>query len=96
MGPVPVLQVTASPIEMKLAVKVSQYLFSPVKVLRKACIRFDKCFLKKTVFFFVVVNSSILEELDQSCNQKCALSPLVTSLVCKNGCIYTVKYCKSL
>ena len=51
MGPVPVLQVTASPIEMKLTVKVSQYLFSPVKVLRKACIRFDKCFKKNSVFF---------------------------------------------
>ena len=33
MRPVPVPQVTASPIEMKLAVKVSQYLFSPVKVV---------------------------------------------------------------
>ena len=26
------------------------------------------------------------EELDQSCNQKLALSPLATSLVYKNGC----------
>ena len=33
MCPVPVLQATASRIEMKLAVKVSQYLFSPVKVV---------------------------------------------------------------
>ena len=33
MRPVPVAQETASPIEMKLAVKVSQYLFSPVKVV---------------------------------------------------------------
>ena len=33
MRPVPVLQATASRIEMKLAVKVSQYLFSPVKVV---------------------------------------------------------------
>ena len=31
--PVPVPQVTASRIKMKLAVKVSQYLFSPVKVV---------------------------------------------------------------
>ena len=31
--PVQVPQATASPIEMKLAVKVSQYLFSPVKVV---------------------------------------------------------------
>ena len=33
MRPVQVPQATASPIEMKLAVKVSQYLFSPVKVV---------------------------------------------------------------
>ena len=33
MRPVHVPQATASPIEMKLAVKVSQYLFSPVKVV---------------------------------------------------------------
>ena len=33
MRPVPVPQATASSIEMKLAVKVSQYLFSPVKVV---------------------------------------------------------------
>ena len=33
MRPVPVPQATASRIEMKLAVKVSQYLFSPVKVV---------------------------------------------------------------
>ena len=33
MRPVPVPQATASQIEMKLAVKVSQYLFSPVKVV---------------------------------------------------------------
>ena len=31
--PVHVPQATACPIEMKLAVKVSQYLFSPVKVV---------------------------------------------------------------
>ena len=31
--PVAVPKATASPIEMKLAVKVSQYLFSPVKVV---------------------------------------------------------------
>jgi len=31
MCPVPVPQATASRIEMELAVKVSQYLFSPVK-----------------------------------------------------------------
>ena len=31
--PVPVPKATASPIEMKLTVKVSQYLFSPVKVM---------------------------------------------------------------
>ena len=31
MRPVPVPQATASRIEMKLAVKVSQYLFSPVQ-----------------------------------------------------------------
>ena len=31
--PVPVPKATASPIEMKLAVKASQYLFSPVKVV---------------------------------------------------------------
>ena len=33
MRPVPVPLATASQIEMKLAVKVSQYLFSPVKVV---------------------------------------------------------------
>ena len=33
MRPVRVPQATASRIEMKLAVKVSQYLFSPVKVV---------------------------------------------------------------
>ena len=33
MHPVPVPHATASRIEMKLAVKVSQYLFSPVKVV---------------------------------------------------------------
>ena len=33
MHPVLVPQATASGIEMKLAVKVSQYLFSPVKVV---------------------------------------------------------------
>ena len=33
MCPVPVPQATASRIEMKFAVKVSQYLFSPVKVV---------------------------------------------------------------
>ena len=33
MRPVPVPQATASRVEMKLAVKVSQYLFSPVKVV---------------------------------------------------------------
>ena len=33
MTPVQVPQATASPIEMKLAVKFSQYLFSPVKVV---------------------------------------------------------------
>ena len=33
MHPVQVPQATASPIEMKLTVKVSQYLFSPVKVV---------------------------------------------------------------
>ena len=33
MRPVQVPQATASPIKMKLAVKVSQYLFSPVKVV---------------------------------------------------------------
>ena len=33
MRPVPVPQATASQIEMKLAVKVSQYLFSPVRVV---------------------------------------------------------------
>ena len=33
MRSVPVPQATASRIEMKLAVKVSQYLFSPVKVV---------------------------------------------------------------
>ena len=33
MRPVPVPQATASRIEMKLAVKVSQYLFSPGKVV---------------------------------------------------------------
>ena len=31
--PVPVPQATATPIEMKLAVKVSLYLFSPVRVV---------------------------------------------------------------
>ena len=31
--PVPVLKASASPIEMKLTVKVSQYLFSLVKVV---------------------------------------------------------------
>ena len=35
---------------------------------------------------FLATNSSISEELDQSCNQKPALSPLATSLVYKNGC----------
>ena len=35
---------------------------------------------------FLAINSSISEELDQSCNQKPALSPLATSLVYKNGC----------
>ena len=34
MRPVPVPQAIASRKEMKLAVKVSQYLFSPVKVVR--------------------------------------------------------------
>ena len=33
MRPVQVPQATANPIDMKLAVKVSQYLFSPVKVV---------------------------------------------------------------
>ena len=33
MRPVPVPQATAGRIEMKLAVKVSQYLFSPVKAV---------------------------------------------------------------
>ena len=33
MRPVPVPQATASRVEMKLAVKVSPYLFSPVKVV---------------------------------------------------------------
>ena len=33
MRPVPVPQAAPSRIEMKLAVKVSQYLFSPVKVV---------------------------------------------------------------
>ena len=33
MRPVQVPQATASPIKMKLAVKISQYLFSPVKVV---------------------------------------------------------------
>ena len=33
MRPVQVPQATPSPIEMKLAVKISQYLFSPVKVV---------------------------------------------------------------
>ena len=33
MRPVHVPQASASPIEMKLAVKVSQYQFSPVKVV---------------------------------------------------------------
>ena len=33
MRPVQFPQATASPIEMKLAVKVNQYLFSPVKVV---------------------------------------------------------------
>ena len=33
MRPVPAPQATASRIEMKLVVKVSQYLFSPVKVV---------------------------------------------------------------
>ena len=33
MHPVPVPQATANRIEMQLAVKVSQYLFSPVKVV---------------------------------------------------------------
>ena len=33
MSPVPVPQATVNRIEMKLAVKVSQYLFSPVKVV---------------------------------------------------------------
>ena len=33
MRPVQVPQATASPIEMKLAVKVRQHLFSPVKVV---------------------------------------------------------------
>ena len=33
LAPVPVPQATASRIEMKLAVKVSHYLFSPVKVV---------------------------------------------------------------
>ena len=33
MHPVHVPQATVSPIEMKLAVKVSQYLFIPVKVV---------------------------------------------------------------
>ena len=33
MRPVPVTQATASRSEMKLTVKVSQYLFSPVKVV---------------------------------------------------------------
>ena len=32
MHPVPVSQATTSPLEMKLAVKISQYLFSQVKV----------------------------------------------------------------
>ena len=56
MRPVPVPQATASRIEMELAVKGSQYLFSPVKVVQleylvyKACTRFDKS-LKKTAFF---------------------------------------------
>ena len=34
--PVLILQVNASPIGMKLAVKVSQYLFSPVKVVHSS------------------------------------------------------------
>ena len=33
MRPVPVPQATASRIEMKLAMQISQYLFSPVKVV---------------------------------------------------------------
>ena len=33
MHPVQVPLATASPVEMKLAVRVSQYLFSPVKVV---------------------------------------------------------------
>ena len=33
MRPVPVPQVTASPIELKITVKVSQYLFSSVEVV---------------------------------------------------------------
>ena len=48
MHPVQVPQATASPIEMKLAVKVSQYLFSPVKVCN-AFTRLDKR-LKNGVF----------------------------------------------
>ena len=38
MHPVPVPQATATRIEMKLAVKVTRYLFSPVKVVHLECL----------------------------------------------------------
>ena len=45
---------------------------------------------------FLAVNSTISEKLDQSCNQKPALSPLATSLVCKNGCLLQVTVSRNI